>query len=207
MTVQPFTTLTAIAAPLLLPNVDTDVIIRADRIVVTERTDLGAFAFESLRFRSDGSKNPEFVLNRPPYDRAGILLAGENFGCGSSREKAVWALFDIGLRAVIAPSYGDIFYNNCFQNGMLPVTLPAATIDELAAEIAPDPAARRITVDLSAQQVTAPSGTIHPFTIDPMRREGLLAGLDDIGLTLRREADITAFQARDRKRRPWVYLR
>jgi 3-isopropylmalate/(R)-2-methylmalate dehydratase small subunit len=202
---RPFTTLTATAAPLMMQNVDTDVLIRIERCVGTARTPLRSYGFESLRYRPDGSDEPGFLLNQPPYDRAEILLAGNNFGCGSSREHAVWALSDMGFRCVVAPSYGDVFYNNCFQNGMLPVTLPIEVVETLAAEVSADPTRRLLTVDLTENRIVAPSGDIHPFQLDPMRREGLLYGLDDVGLTLRREAEIAAFQARDRRDRGWAY--
>ncbi|MCW5730910.1 MAG: 3-isopropylmalate dehydratase small subunit [Alphaproteobacteria bacterium] len=202
---EKFTRLRAIAAPLMRQNVDTDVIIRIERLIEADRARLGEHAFEAWRFLPDGSENPDFLLNREPYRRAKILLNGVNFGCGSSREGAVWALMGLGIRCVIAPSFGEIFFNNCFQNGVLPVVLPAASVQEIADEVAGDPAERLVTVDLEAQQVIAPSGKVHGFEIDPLRRTGLLEGLDEIGLTLRRETEIAAFQARDAKARPWVY--
>ncbi|WP_405539370.1 3-isopropylmalate dehydratase small subunit [Streptomyces sp. NBC_00075] len=200
-----FTSLTAIAAPMLRQNVDTDLIIRIDRLIGSRRVDLGQFCLEALRYRPDGTNDPGFILNRTPYDRAEILLAGPNFGCGSSREPAVWALMDMGFRAVVAPSFGDIFHNNCFQNGLLPVVLPAPAIEVLAGDTAPDPARRLVTVDLLRQEVTSPGGRAYPFSVDPLQRQGLLEGLDSVGLTLRREDDIAAFQKRDRHERPWAY--
>lgn len=202
---EKFTRLTAIAAPLMRQNVDTDVIIRIERLIEADRARLGEHAFEAWRFLPDGKENPDFLLNKDPYRRAKILLNGVNFGCGSSREGAVWALMGLGIRCVIAPSFGEIFFNNCFQNGVLPVVLPAASVQELADEVTPDPASRLVTVDLEAGQVVAPSGKVHAFDIDPLRRVGLLEGLDEIGLTMRREGEIAAFQARDAKTRPWVY--
>ncbi|HEX7927121.1 MAG TPA: 3-isopropylmalate dehydratase small subunit [bacterium] len=203
---EPFTTLTAVAAPLLRENIDTDLIIRVEHLVGSiGPATLGPHGFAALRFRPDGSENPDFVLNRPSYRAARILLAGANFGCGSSREGAVWALQGMGLRCVIAPSFGDIFFNNCFQNGLLPIALPDATVRDLVRQVEADPAARQVTVDLAAQTVTAPDGARIPFTVETLRREMLLHGLDAIGVTLRRETEIAAFQARDRKARPWVY--
>lgn len=201
--VEKFTLLKSVAAPLMLANVDTDVIIRIERLSKLDRGELGPWAFEALRYLPDGSENPQFLLNQPPWRGARILLAAENFGCGSSREMAVWALWDLGVRCVIAPSFGDIFYGNCFQNGLLPLRLPAAEVEALAAEARSGGA--QITVDLEAQQVIAPSGRAIAFDIEPGRRLALLQGLDAIGVTLTHAADIAAFQARDRMQRPWLY--
>jgi len=198
-----FTVLKGVAAPLMLANVDTDAIIRMERLSRLDRGELGPWAFESLRYLPDGSENPQFLLNQPPWRSANILLAAENFGCGSSRETAVWALWELGVRCVIAPSFGDIFYGNCFQNGMLPVRLPAAEVEAIAAEV--KSGGREITVDLVGQQVVTASGRTIAFEIEPGRRKALLQGLDAIGVTLTYAADIAAFQARDRKRRPWLY--
>ena len=198
-----FTTLAGVAAPLMQPNIDTDTIIRIERMTGASPEDMGRWAFEALRFRPDGSENPSFVLNHPPFRAAPILLAGENFGCGSSREGAVWALKHRGIGCVIAPSFGDIFYNNCFQNGVLPVVLPAEQVERLAAECAGGNA--RVTVDLRRQTVTGPHGTELPFAIDGMRRDAMLNGFDDIGLTLRHEAAIAGFRSRDTTDRPWVW--
>lgn len=200
---EKFTVLKAVAAPLMLANVDTDCIIPMARLTRFGRGELGPWAFESLRYLADGSENPQFILNQAPWRGARILLAGANFGCGSSREVAVWALWEIGLRCVIAPSFGDIFYGNCFQNGMLPVRLPAAEVEALAAEAGRGTV--EITVDLEAQHIVAAAGRAIAFDIDPGRREALLQGLDAIGLTLRHAAAIDAFQARARARRPWLY--
>ncbi|HXZ84798.1 MAG TPA: 3-isopropylmalate dehydratase small subunit [Myxococcota bacterium] len=196
---QPFTRVTGAAAPLLQPNVDTDVIIRIERL--TAGADLGRFALEALRFLPDGAPNPRCVLNEPRFAGAPILLAGANFGCGSSREPAVTALLALGVRCVIAPSFGDIFQANCYRNGMLPIELPQAAIERLAAESR----AGDFSVDLEAQRVTPPSGAALPFAIDALQREALLLGLDEIGLTLKHVDEIAAWQKRDRAARPWVW--
>jgi 3-isopropylmalate/(R)-2-methylmalate dehydratase small subunit len=202
----PFTVLTGIAAPLLQDNVDTDTIIRVEPLFDgVPRDQLGPFALAALRYRADGSEDPAFVLNREPYRQAGILLAGANFGCGSSREGAVWALMARGLRCVIAPSFGDIFYNNCFQNGMLPVRLPRVQVEALAQAVS-DEADATVTVDLLACTVQRAGHAAIGFELPARRREGLLHGLDDLELTLARSADIDAFQRRDALLRPWVYL-
>ena len=198
---QAFTTLTGRAAPLLMANVDTDVIIRIERLAGVPRAELGRYAFEVLRYRSDGSDDPEFVLNAPGFRGAPILLAGPNFGCGSSREAAVWALMGIGVRCVIAPSFGDIFYGNCVQNGVLPVVLDDTAVQAIAG-IAQ--AGRAVTVDLVQQRVSAENVEL-PFTIDTLRREQLLAGLDAIDLAMRDRPAIEAWQQADRERRPWVW--
>jgi 3-isopropylmalate/(R)-2-methylmalate dehydratase small subunit len=192
--------ITGVAAPLLRANVDTDTIIRIERLTGESRDQLGRFALEALRLRHDGSEDPDCVLNQPPFRHAPILLAGENFGCGSSREGAVWALMAMGVRCVIAPSFGEIFYNNCFQNGMLPVRLSAEAI----ATLAHDAASRDVTVDLRAQTVSA-GNTRLPFDIAPMRREALLEGLDDISRTLVLRSRIDAWQRNDRLARPWMW--
>lgn len=200
-----FVTIRAVAAPLMRDNVDTDVIIRIERLVGGRPDEVGRYAFELLRYLPDGGENPDFVLNREPFRGARILLAGANFGCGSSREPAVWALQQTGLRCVIAPSFGDIFFANCFQNGMLPIVMERGAIEAIAAEVESDPARGLVGVDLTRQIVTSPSGTERRFEIDPARREALLNGLDEVGMTMRRGAEIAAFQARDRLRRPWIY--
>ncbi len=203
---EPFTTVTGPAAPLLRANIDTDVIIRVERLVGTTRESMGAHAFEIWRLRPDGTEDPDFVLNRREFRAAPILLAGPNFGCGSSREGAVWALAGMGVRAVIAPSFSDIFRNNAFQNGLLPVVLDEAAVRAIAAQVEAAPGNARVTVDLDGAVVIAPDGTSFPFAIDPARREALLAGLDDIGLTLRAGAAIAAWQQTDRAARPWMWL-
>ena len=203
---QKFTTLTSVAAPLLRENVDTDIVIPISRMVGNAtRGHLGQWCFSALRYHPDGSENPEFVLNRAPYRSAQILLTGVNFGCGSSREAAVWALQEMGVRCLIGSSFGDIFFNNCFQNGVLPVVLERAVVESLAREVAASQGAGEIGVDLVNLTVTAPSGQRYAFAVEPQRRAALLAGLDEIGTTLQRAVEIAAFQADDRQRRPWVY--
>lgn len=203
---KPFRVLSATAAPLLSDNIDTDVIIRIEKLVgMTDHSELGRWCFAALRYLPDGSENPEFVLNQSPYRGSEILLAGANFGCGSSREGAVWAMMQIGLKAVLAPSFGEIFYNNCFQNGVLPVVLARSAIEEIASELERDAGRAVVTVDLERQRVVSPRGKEHAFEIPGLRREALLEGLDDIGITLKREAVIAAHQERDRLRRPWVH--
>ena len=203
----PFTSLSAVAAPIMRANVDTDLIIPIDRMVGNSvRGTLGRWCFRALRYGPDGSENPDFILNRPPYRDAQILITGPNFGCGSSREAAVWALQEMGIRAVVGSSFGDIFRNNCFQNGVLPVVLDPATVQSLADEVEASQGAGRVTVDLAAGLVVSPSGARHAFEIEPRRRTALLEGLDEIGLTLRREPEIAGFQARDRARRPWIHF-
>jgi len=202
-----FTRLSAIAAPIMRSNIDTDVIIRIERLVGTSiRGTLGKWAFGSLRYLPDGSENPEFVLNREPYRRAEILITGPNFGCGSSREGAVWSLQEMGIRAIIGSGFGDIFFANCFQNGILPIVIDKEIVEGLAAEVEHSQGAGRISVDLEEQAITSPSGIRHSFEIDPRRREGLLKGLDEVALTLQRDANIRAFQAADRIERPWIHF-
>jgi 3-isopropylmalate/(R)-2-methylmalate dehydratase small subunit len=190
-----FTMLTAVAAPLNMANVDTDKIIPAEFLKTIKRTGLGVHLFNTLRYNADGSEKPDFVLNQPKYRQAEILVAGENFGCGSSREHAPWALLDFGIRCVIAPSFADIFYGNCFKNGILPVVLPAEICAQLMADAAMG-ANARITVDLQDQVVIRPDGSRIPFEVDAFRKHCLLNGLDDIGLTLAHEAAITAYEAK-----------
>jgi 3-isopropylmalate/(R)-2-methylmalate dehydratase small subunit len=199
---QPFTRITGPAAPLPRANVDTDVIIRIERLTGVPREQLGRYAFEALRYRVDGSEDLDFVLNRTIFRNAPILIAGENFGCGSSREGAVWALMAAGLRCVIAESFGDIFYNNCFQNGMLPVVLPAATVSQLAGEAANG---TPFIVDLVEQMILTPKGEAIAFDIDVQRRQALLEGFDDISLTLKCLPEIVEWQSHDRVSRPWVW--
>ena len=200
---EPFTRLTATAAPLPIANVDTDKIIPARFLKTIKRTGLGVHLFDSLRYRPDGGENPEFVLNQEPYRHAQILIAGDNFGCGSSREHAPWALLDFGIRCVIAPDFADIFYNNCFKNGVLPIKLPRAVCDQLTAD-AKMGANARLTVDLEQQVVVRPNGEKIRFEIDPFRRHLLLNGLDDIGQTLGHAAAIDGFEARRRAEQPWL---
>jgi len=204
---KPFTQLTAIAAPVMRSNIDTDVIIRIDRIVGNSvRGSLGKWAFGALRYLPDGSENPDFILNREPYRQAEILVTGPNFGCGSSREAAVWSLQEMGIRAVIGSGFGDIFFANCFQNGILPIVVDKGIVDGLAAEVEHTQGAGRISVDLEVQTITSPSGKQIRFEIDPRRRAGLLGGLDEVALTLQRDDDIRAFQAADRTERPWIHF-
>jgi 3-isopropylmalate/(R)-2-methylmalate dehydratase small subunit len=204
---KPFTKLTSIAAPIMRSNIDTDVIIRIDRLLGNSvRGTLGKWAFGALRYLSDGSENPEFILNREPYRQAEILVTGPNFGCGSSREGAVWSLQEMGIRAVIGSGFGDIFFANCFQNGILPIVVDKEIVDGLAAEVAHTQGVGRISIDLQEQTITSPSGTRHPFEIDPRRRTGLLEGLDEVALTLQRDHEIRAFQASDRAARPWIHF-
>lgn len=199
-----FTSVTGVAAPMLLDDVNTDIIIPIEHCVSTPRGQFGKVAFEALRYRSDGGENPDFVLNQAPYRGAPILIAGSNFGCGSSREPAVWALDQMGIRTIIARSFGDIFYANCLRNGVLPIALPAASHDQLLALGLSDKPVT-LAVDLSQCVIVAPGEAIIPFAIDPDRRHALLEGLDQLGETLLSLADITAFQDRDRVRRPWVW--
>ena len=199
----PFTTLTGVAAPLPMMNVDTDMIIPKRYLKTIARTGLGRGLFDEMRYRDDGSEDPGFVLNRPAYREAEVLVAGENFGCGSSREHAPWALLDFGIRCVIAPSFADIFYNNCFKNGILPVTLPQEQVDALMRD-AERGANARMTVDLEAQTVTGSDGQAFAFEIDPHQRRCLLEGLDDIALTLEEASSIDAFEAQAAQARPWV---
>jgi 3-isopropylmalate/(R)-2-methylmalate dehydratase small subunit len=202
-----FETVTAVAAPYPFANVDTDRIIRIERCARTPREEMGAWAFEMERFHPDGSENPQFVFHRQPFSGAGILVAGDNFGCGSSREMAVWAVAGLGIRCVIAPSFGEIFFGNCFQNGVLPIRLPGAIVERLLEKLAGarTPEAARLTVDLRAQTITTPWGEAMPFDVEALRKEALLEGLDAIGVTLKKAAAIDAFQGRQRAERPWVW--
>ena len=201
MSMEPFTVLKGAAGYLPRANIDTDVIIRVERFSVP-RDKMGRWAMEPLRYLADGSENPTFVFNQPLFRGAPFLLAGDNFGCGSSREAAVWALKGMGIRCLAAPSFGDIFYSNCFQNGLLPVRLPAQNIEAIASACA-DGAA--LEADLVEQVLRAPDGKSYPFAIDSMRRDGLLQGLDEIGLTLKDDVTILEWQRADRLRRPWAW--
>jgi 3-isopropylmalate/(R)-2-methylmalate dehydratase small subunit len=200
----PLTTISGPAAPLMASNVNTDVIIRIERLSLLKRDALGPHAFEAWRNRPDGTPDPDFILNQPAWQNAPILLAGSNFGCGSSREGAVWALNCLGIRAVIAPSFGTIFASNCYQNGTLPITLPAQTVEAFA-EIARTQPDAPFTIDLNHKVVVPPNGAPVAFEIDELRRQSLLTGLDDIGLTTQRLTEIADFQAIDLQRRPWVH--
>jgi 3-isopropylmalate/(R)-2-methylmalate dehydratase small subunit len=200
---QKFTTLTGIAAPLPMINVDTDKIIPKQYLKTIERTGLGKALFDELRYNADGSEKSDFVLNQPAYRKAEILVAGENFGCGSSREHAPWALLDFGIRAVIAPSFADIFYNNCFKNGILPIALPADVVAQLMDDARKGSNAR-LTIDLASQAITRPDGQTVHFEIDQFRKQCLLDGLDDIGLTLKKEPSIAKFEDRRKQTQPWL---
>ena len=200
---EKFTHLTGIAAPMPLVNIDTDMIIPKQFLKTIARTGLGKNLFDEMRYNLDGSEKPDFVLNQPAYRKAEILVAGENFGCGSSREHAPWALLDFGIRAVIAPSYADIFYSNCFKNGILPIVLPEGQVAVLMDD-AQKGANARITVDLEAQTVTSSDGHSFHFEVDPFRKHCLLNGLDDIDLTLEKSAAIDAFEKTAATLRPWV---
>ena len=199
-----FTSLNAIAAPLRASNVDTDAIIPKLYLRTVKRTGLGVHLFDEWRYMEDGSENPDFVLNREPYRQAQILLAGANFGCGSSREHAVWALLDFGISCVIAPGFADIFYNNCFKNGVLPLTLQADAVESLmhAAECDPESPVR---VNLEKQEVRTEALGPYAFDVDSFRRHCMLNGLDDIALTLEHESEIAGFEAADRESRPWLW--
>ncbi|MDE2134450.1 MAG: 3-isopropylmalate dehydratase small subunit [Alphaproteobacteria bacterium] len=200
---EPFKHLAGVAAPLPMINVDTDMIIPKQFLKTVKRTGLGTALFHELRTKPDGSENPDFVLNKPAYKTAKILIAGANFGCGSSREHAPWALLDFGIRCVIAPSFADIFHNNCFKNGILPIALPQGEIDKLL-----DDAGRGanaiVSIDLEKQEICGPDGGCIAFDVDPFRKQCLLNGWDDIGLTLRHEGKISAFEAVRKQQMPWL---
>ncbi len=194
---RPFTTFTAVAAPMDLPNIDTDRIIPARFLRKPKGPEYREFLFRDVRFEGDGAEKPDFVLNQPPYREASILVTADNFGCGSSREMAVWALEAYGIRCVIGPSFGDIFFENCFKNGLLAVVLPAETAAAIRAQVHARPGGG-ITVDLEQQTVTAPDGTRHRFEIDAFRKQALLSGQDEIGLTLSFEHAIAEYERRHR---------
>ncbi len=200
---EKFTKLTGVAAPLPIINVDTDMIIPKQFLKTIKRTGLGKNLFDEMRYTRDGQEVAEFVLNRPAYRKAAILVAGANFGCGSSREHAPWALLDFGIRCIIAPSFADIFYNNCFKNGILPIRLPQTEVDKLL-----DDASRGanavVSVDLEKQEITGPDGGRIAFDIDPFRKYCLLNGLDDIGLTLQKQDKIAGYEARRQREQPWL---
>ena len=199
---QPFTKVTAVAAPLELPNIDTDRIIPA-RFLRKPKEGLGGLLFHDVRFDDQGNEREDFVLNQAPFRAAKVLVVADNFGCGSSREAAVWVLEHHGIRCVIAPSLGDIFHENCYKNGLLPVILPRDVVAALRAQLHAHPGAS-MTVDLEAQTVTAPDGTIHRFDVDPFRKQALLTGQDEIALTLGYEKEIAAFEARQAREMPWL---
>ncbi len=199
-----FTKLTGVAAPLPMINIDTDKIFPAGYLKTIKRTGLAKYLFDEIRFRPDGSENPDFVLNQDPYRNAKIIVAGDNFGCGSSREHAPWALMDFGISCVIAPSFADIFYNNCFKNGLLPIALPQDIVDQLM-EDANKGANAVLTIDLDAQTISRPDGGVVHFDIDPFRKHCLLNGLDDIGLTEQKAAEIAGYEQETRRSRPWLF--
>ena len=200
---QKFTTVTGVAAPLKMINVDTDKIIPKQYLKTIERTGLGKGLFAEMRYNEDGSENPDFVLNKPAYRNAKVIVAGDNFGCGSSREHAPWALLDFGIRCVIAPSFADIFYNNCFKNGILPIRLPQEIVDKLL-----DDASRgsnaRISVDLETLEIRGPDGGMVKFEVDEFRRQCLLNGWDDIGLTLLQDDKIAAYEKQHKHDAFWI---
>jgi 3-isopropylmalate/(R)-2-methylmalate dehydratase small subunit len=200
---EKFEKLSGIAAPLPIINVDTDMIIPKQFLKTIKRSGLGVNLFDEMRYDDNGAEIPDFVLNRPQYREAQILIAGDNFGCGSSREHAPWAIKDFGIRCIIAPSFADIFHSNCFKNGILPIALPKDQVDLLMRE-AEKGANARIEVDLEAQTVTTPEGEVLPFEVDAFKKHCLLEGLDDIGLTLAKADAIDAFEARAAQERPWV---
>jgi 3-isopropylmalate/(R)-2-methylmalate dehydratase small subunit len=203
MLMQKFTQLTGVAAPLEMDNVDTDMIIPKQFLKTILRTGLGTALFHEMRYDEDGKENPDFVLNRPAYRKAQILVTGDNFGCGSSREHAPWALLDFGIRCVISTSFADIFYNNCFKNGILPIALPGEDVDKLMDD-AKRGANATVSVDLEAQEIRGPDGGVIKFDIDPHRKHCLLNGLDDIGLTLEKAAAIESYEQSRAQSRPWL---
>ena len=203
---EKFTRLSAIAAPMLRINIDTDQIIPARFLVRTSDEGIGEGLFANLRFLPDGSPNPDFILNRPPWTGAQILLADRNFGCGSSREGAPKALRQWGIRSVIAPSFGGIFYNNCFRNGILPIEMPIEQVRQIAVEMEQSQGEGRVVIDLQALSVTTPQGSELTFSAPIMLREMLLKGLDEVELTLSRSPQIHSFRSSDRQKRPWIYM-
>lgn len=200
---EKFTTLTGVAAPLPMVNVDTDMIIPKQFLKTIKRTGLGVNLFDEMRYNDDGSEVEDFVLNQPAYRNAQILIAGDNFGCGSSREHAPWALLDFGIRVVVATSYADIFYNNCFKNGILPIVLPQEDVDKLLDD-AQRGANAVLSVDLENQVISGPDGGQISFEVDPFKKECLLGGLDDIGLTLQNETKIDSFEGKYSQSAPWL---
>jgi 3-isopropylmalate/(R)-2-methylmalate dehydratase small subunit len=200
---QKFTTLTGVAAPLPMINIDTDAIIPKQFLKTIKRTGLGKHAFHELRFDENGKEKPDFVLNKPAYRKAQILVAGDNFGCGSSREHAPWALMDFGIRCVISTSFADIFHNNCFQNGILPIKVSPEDLEKLMDD-ANRGANATITVDLEKQEIRGPDGGVVKFDIDPFRKRCLLEGLDNIGLTMQEEKKIDSFEKQASASRPWA---
>ena len=200
---EKFTTLEGVAAPLKIINVDTDMVIPKQYLKTIKRTGLGKGLFSEQRYKDDGSENPDFVLNKPAYRQAKVLVAGDNFGCGSSREHAPWALLDFGIRCIVAPSFADIFDNTCFKNGILPIALPKEIVEELMKD-AEKGANAVMTVDLEAQTITRPDGEQVHFELAPFRKHCLLNGLDDIGLTMEKKSEIDAYEAKVKAERAWA---
>ena len=200
---EPFNKLEGVAAPLNMINVDTDMIIPKQYLKTIQRTGLGKALFDEMRHNQDGSEKPDFVLNKPAYRHAKILVTGDNFGCGSSREHAPWALLDFGIRCVIAPSFADIFYGNCFKNGILPIKLPQEIVDKLMDD-AERGANAVISIDLEKQEIKGPDGGTVTFEVDAFRKQCLLNGWDDIGLTLRNEGKVTSFEQQQKTQTPWI---
>ena len=201
---EKFTRLSGIAAPLEITNVDTDMIIPKQFLKTIKRSGLGKSLFFEMRYDDAGKESPDFVLNNEPYQRAEILIAGENFGCGSSREHAPWALEDFGFRVIIAPSFADIFFNNCFKNGLLPIVVAATKVDQLFNEVAANEA-YQLAVDLEKQTITTPGGEVIGFEVDEFKKHCLINGLDDIGLTLQHVDDIRAYETRRKQETPWLF--
>jgi len=201
---EKFTKLEAVAAPIPRINVDTDQIIPAQYLRVIDRKGFGKHLFARVRYNADGSENPDFVLNKPAYRKARILVVGDNFGCGSSREHAPWALEDFGIRCVISTSFGDIFFNNCFKNGVLPIRVSPEVLEKLMDD-ASRGANATITVDLEKQEIRGPDGGVAKFEVDAFRKHCLLNGLDDIGLTLEHKGDIDSFEGKQQGGQPWLY--
>ncbi len=200
---QAFTKLTAVAAPMKVMNVDTDMIIPKQYLKTIKRTGLGAALFSEMRYLDDGKENPDFVLNKPAYRKAEIIVAGDNFGCGSSREHAPWALLDFGVRCVISTSFADIFYNNCFKNGILPITVTPDELEKLFDD-ASRGANATLSIDLAAQEIRGPDGGVIKFEIDAFRKHCLFNGLDDIGLTMQKVKSIDTFEQKAAADRPWL---
>ncbi|ALK07934.1 3-isopropylmalate dehydratase small subunit [Blastochloris viridis] len=198
-----FTVLTGVAAPLRVVNVDTDMIIPKQYLKTIKRTGLGQGLFSEARYNEDGTENPEFVLNKPAYRNAKILVAGDNFGCGSSREHAPWALLDFGIRCIISTSFADIFYNNCFKNGILPIKVTPAELEKLFDD-AERGANATLTIDIATQEIRGPDGGVIRFEVDPFRKHCLINGLDDIGLTMVKADRIQTFEAKTAATRPWL---
>jgi 3-isopropylmalate/(R)-2-methylmalate dehydratase small subunit len=202
---QKFTRLTGVAAPMPMINIDTDMIIPKGHLKTIKRTGLGKALFDEMRYNADGSEKPDFVLNQSAYRKSQVIVAGANFGCGSSREHAPWALLDFGIRCVIAPSFADIFHNNCFKNGILPIALPQEICDRLMDD-ARKGANATITIDLEKEEITRPDGEVIKFKIDAFRRHCLLNGLDDIGLTLQKGASVETYESKQKVSQPWLSM-